>query len=141
MTNFVLDNSVSMRWLLESENASDQKYAEKVLKSLLEVDARVPNLWHIEATNVLLGAEKRSEVEAGEIERFISQLENLPLHVDPLTSHQSFSRIMALSRIYRLSSYDAAYLELAIRECLPLATLDKDLRKAAKKSNVELYLE
>jgi predicted nucleic acid-binding protein len=141
MTDFVLDNSVSMRWLLESEKASDQKYAEAVLKSLVQVDALVPNLWHLEATNVLLGAEKRCEVEAGEIERFISQLENLPLHVDPLTSHQSFNRTMALSRIYKLSSYDAAYLELAIREGLPLATLDKDLRKAARKADVGLYLK
>ncbi len=141
MTDFVLDNSISMRWLLESEKTSDQRYAEAVLKSLVDADALIPNLWHLEATNVLLGAEKRREIEAGEIERFISQLENLPLHVDPLTSHQSFNRIMALSRIYKLSSYDAAYLELAIREGLPLATLDKDLRKAAKKADVELYLK
>lgn len=140
MTAFVLDNSVSMRWLLESEKKSDQKYAESVLKSMIDVGSLVPNLWHLEAANVLLGAEKRSEIDAGEIERFISQLENLPIYVDPLTSHQSFSRIMALSRIYKLSSYDAAYLELAIREGLPLATLDKDLRKAGIKANVEIYL-
>jgi len=141
MTVFVLDNSVSMRWLLESAKAADQRYAEAVLQSLAEADALVPNLWHLEATNVLLGAEKRCEVEGGEIERFISQLENLPLHVDPLTSHQSFNRTMALSRIYKLSSYDAAYLELAIREGIPLATLDKGLGRAAKKADVELYLK
>lgn len=141
MMDFVLDNSVSMRWLLESEKSSDQKYAETVLNSLVAADALVPNLWHLEATNVLLGAEKRREVEAGEIERFISQLENLPLHVDPSTSRQAFNRTMALSRIYKLSSYDAAYLELAMREGIPLATLDKNLRKAATKANVELYLK
>ena len=141
MTVFVLDNSVAMRWLLESENASDQKYAETVLKSMTEADALVPNLWHLEAANVLLGAEKRSEINAGEIERFIAQLENLPIHVDPLTAHQSFNRILALSRIYNLSSYDAAYLELSIREGLPLATLDKDLKKAAKKADMLLYLK
>ncbi|VAW59759.1 Death on curing protein, Doc toxin [hydrothermal vent metagenome] len=139
MTDFVLDNSVSMRWLLESEKKSDQKYAEDVLKSMLDADLLVPNLWHLEVVNVLLGAEKRSEVDAGEIERFISQLENLPIQVDSLTAHQSFSRIMALSRIYRLSIYDAAYLELAVRKGLPLATLDKDLRKAAIKANVEIW--
>ena len=98
MTDFVLDNSVSMRWLLESKKASDQKYAEIVLKSMVETDARVPNLWYLEATNVLLEAERRCAVAAGEIERFISQLENLPLHVDSLTSHQSFNRIMAHKR-------------------------------------------
>jgi len=141
MTDFVLDNSVSMRWLLETEKKADQQYAENVLKSMINAGCLVPNLWHLEAANVLLGAEKRSEVDAGEIERFISQLENLPIHVDPLTSHQTFSRIMALSRIYKLSSYDAAYLELAAREGLPLATLDKSLRKAAMKSNIEIYLK
>ena len=105
-----------------------------------EADALVPDLWHLEAINVLLGAEKRSEIEPGEIERFINQLENLPIHVDPLTADQSFSRILALSRIYKLSSYDAAYLELSIREGVPLATLDKDLRKAARKAGTQLYL-
>jgi len=87
-----------------------------------------------------LAAEKRLDANPGEIESFISQLENLPIHADPLTSHQSFSRTFALARIYRLSSYDAAYLELAIREGLPLATLDKNLIKAAKKTDVAIYL-
>ncbi len=141
MSGFVLDNSVSMRWLLESNKVSDQKYAEIVLNSLLDADALVPNLWHLEASNVLLGAEKRSEIDAGEIERFISQLENLPIYVDPLTSHKAFTRTLALARIYKLSSYDAAYLELAIREGLPIATLDKGLRKAAKKADVKVYLK
>ncbi|MFK5951091.1 MAG: type II toxin-antitoxin system VapC family toxin [Methylococcales bacterium] len=108
---------------------------------MINANSFVPNLWHLEAANVLLGAEKRHEASAGEIERFISQLENLPIHVDALTSHQSFSRTIALARIYKLSSYDAAYLELSIREGLPLATLDKDLRKAAIKTNVEIYLK
>jgi predicted nucleic acid-binding protein len=141
MSGFVLDNSISMRWLLESDKAADQKYAEAVLKNLINDDAIVPNLWHLEASNVLVGAEKRSEIDAGEIERFITQLESLPIHVDSLTAHQAFSRIIALSRIYKLSSYDAAYLELAIREGIPLATLDKDLKKAAKKANVDIYLK
>ena len=140
MTAFVLDNSVSMRWLLASEKTADQNYAETVLKSLINTDVLVPNLWHLEATNVLLSAEKRKEINAGEVERFITQLENLPIHVDSLTAHQSFSRILALSRIYGLSSYDAAYLELSIREGIPLATLDKALRQAAIKADVPLYM-
>jgi predicted nucleic acid-binding protein len=141
MTDFVLDNSVAMRWHLESEKQSDQKYAEAVLVRLSEADALVPNLWHLEASNVLLGAEKRGDTSTGEVERFIAQLESLPLHVDPLTANQSFNRIMALARAYKLSSYDAAYLELAIREGLPIASLDKDLIKAAKKADVEIYLK
>ena len=139
MTDFVLDNSVSMRWLLASEKASDQKYSVNVLESMRNVDALTPNLWHLEAINILIGAEKRGEVSLGEIERFISQLENLPIHVDPLTAHQAFSRTLALSRAYNISSYDASYLELAMREGLPLASLDKKLVKAAKKAEVEIY--
>jgi len=140
MTAFVLDNSVTMRWHLATKKKADQEYAESVLYKLSEEDGIVPELWHLEATNVLLGAEKRGETTIGEVESFISQLENLPIHVDSLTSNKAFNRTMTIARAYKLSSYDAAYLELAMRECIPLATLDKDLRKAAKKAKVSLYL-
>ena len=140
MTKFVLDNSVAMRWLLSSPKAADQEYAEAVLKSLVKAEALVPHLWHLEATNVLLGAEKRSDLETAEVERFIAQLENLPINVDSLTARQAFSRTLSLARAYKLSSYDAAYLEVAIREGLPLATLDQDLIKAAGKADVTIYL-
>ena len=141
MTSFVMDNSIAMRWLLASEKKSDQAYAEAVLESLVDVDAMVPNLWHLEAANVLVTAERRGELETGDVERFIAQLESLPIQVDPMTAHQAFSRTLSLSKAYKLSSYDAAYLELAIREGLPIATLDKDLLKAAKKADVAIYLK
>lgn len=136
-----MDNSVAMRWLLASEKKSDQTYAEAVLKSLVDVYATVPNLWHLEAANVLITAERREQLETGDVERFIAQLESLPIQVDPMTAHQAFSRTLSLSKAYKLSSYDAAYLELAIRKGLPIATLDKDLFKAAKKANVIIYLK
>jgi len=139
MTGFVLDNSVSMRWLLASEKISDQNYSESVLQSMKYFDAFVPTLWHLEAVSVLIGAEKRSEVSIGEIEAFISQLENLPIHVDTLTAHQAFNRTMTLSKAYNISSYDASYLELSIRKGYPLASLDKKLLKATKQANVEIY--
>jgi predicted nucleic acid-binding protein len=138
---FVLDNSVAMRWLLASEKAADQTYAEAVLKTLTDADARVPNLWHLEAVNVLLAAEKNGTIDAGIAEAFIAHLDSLPIQVDSLTAQQAFNRTLALARAYKLSTYDAAYLELALREGLPLATLDKDLIKAAKKANVQLYLK
>ena len=137
--DFVLDNSVAMRWLLITPNKMDQAYADSILKSLADHDALVPNLWHLEAANVLLGAEKREEIGIGETERFIAQLEYLPIHTDILTSSQVFTRTITLARAYGLSSYDSAYLELAIRNNLPLATLDKSLRKAAKKADIPLY--
>ena len=141
MTAFVLDNSVAMRWLLASNKVSDQRYAESVLRSLANAEAVVPNLWHLEAANVLLSAANRKELEISAVERFTVQLENLPITVDTLTSNQVFGHTMSLAKAYRLSSYDAAYLELALRENLPLATLDKDLLKAARRSDIEIYLK
>ena len=71
MSRYVLDNSVAMRWLLVSQKKADQAYAEKVLQSLAETEAVVPHLWHLEAANVLLGAEKRGELETGEVELLV----------------------------------------------------------------------
>ena len=141
MTTFVLDNSVAMRWLLASNKVSDQRYAESVLRSLANAEAVVPNLWHLEAANVLLSAANRKELEISAVERFTVQLENLPITVDTLTANQVFGHTMSLAKAYRLSSYDAAYLELALRENLPLATLDKHLLKAARRSDIEIYLK
>ena len=141
MSRYVLDNSVAMRWLLASKKKSDQTYAEAVLHSLAEAEAVVPHLWHLEAVNVLLSAEKRGDLAIGEVERFIEQLESLPIQVDPLTAQKAFSRTLSLARAYKLSSYDATYLELAIREGLPLATLDRNLKKAAKQADVAFYLQ
>jgi predicted nucleic acid-binding protein len=137
---FVLDNSIVMRWHLGSEKRVDEEYAKAVLESMSDNDAFVPNLWHLEATNVLLAAEKRKETSIGEIERFVSQLESLPIRVDSQTANFSFNRTLTLARAYNLTSYDAAYLELAIREGLALSTLDKNLIKAARKVDVPIYL-
>ena len=90
---YVLDNSVAMRWLLASQNQTDQAYAETVLRSFTESEAVVPHLWHLEAANVLLAAEKRGEIELAAVECFITQLESLPIQIDPLTAHQAFRRL------------------------------------------------
>ena len=140
MNQFVLDNSVAMRWLLASPHQALQDYAHDVLRSMTKKAAIVPNLWHLEAANVLVVAERKADVEVSEVERFIAQLEELPISIDLQTSQRSFSQILSLARAYNLSSYDAAYLELAIRENLPLASLDKALMKAARKTDVRLYL-
>ena len=140
MTVFVLDNSVTMRWLLAAEKRADQVYAESVLSSLAQAQALVPDLWHLEVCNVSLGAERRGDITAGEVEAFLAHLEDLPVRVDPMSSAKAFSRTLGLARSYALSAYDAAYLELAIREHAPLATLDKSLRKAATRAGVPLYL-
>ena len=141
MTAFVLDNSVAMRWLLSSNRLTDQSYAEAVLESLTGAEAIVPNLWHLEAANVLLGAAARKEIEVAEAERFTVQLEKLPIMVDTSTANQAFSHTMSLARAYKLSSYDAAYLELALREGIAIATLDSALAKAAVKAGIDIYLK
>ena len=142
MTRFVLDNSVAMRWFFPSNKKEDQAYSEQVLKSFSDpnCEALIPNLWHLEVTNVLLRSEKSGDVSAGQLEQYLIQLEGLPLYVDPLTASHAFSRTLSLARSYNLSTYDASYLELAIRESLSIATLDKDLIKAARKSNIDIYL-
>lgn len=89
---------------------------------------------------MLLSAEKLDEIRLGQIEGFMSQLENLAIQTDTMTSHHAFNRTLTLARAYKLSSYDAAYLELAIREGLPLVTLDKGLAKAASKAGVAMHL-
>ena len=140
MSQFVLDNSVAMRWILVSPQQTLQDYAEAVLQSLSEADAIVPNLWHLEASNVLVVAERKSDLEVSEVEGFIAQLEALPISVDSQTASQSLQSILALARAYNLTSYDAAYLELAIRKSLPLASLDKALIRAAERAGVPAYL-
>jgi len=141
MNRFVLDNSVAMRWFMPSNKPQDQAYCRDVLNSFVSSSALVPNLWHIEAVSALLGSEKREEITEGEIESYLIKLDALPIFVDPLTVHNAFGRTLTLARAFSLSSYDATYLELAIRESIPIATLDKKLQKAAEKSAIELYLK
>lgn len=143
MTQFVLDNSVAMRWFMPSNKKADQEYSKKVLKSFSnpDVEVLVPNLWHLEAAHVLLMCEKRAEITVAQLESHIIQLEGLPIYVDPLTVQNAFGRTLSLARSYNLSAYDASYLELAIRESLPIATLDKKLYRVAVESNIEIYLK
>lgn len=136
--DFVIDNSVVMCWLLASEKGSDQKYAEAVLDKLAEAQAWVPGIWHLEASNMLLAVEKRRHITSAESEVFLSSLEKLPVFSDGQTTEKAFNKIIALARAYNLSAYDAVYLELSLRRGLPLAILDKDLKKAAIKANVDL---
>lgn len=139
MTVFVLDASVTMRWLLETDHARDQQYAWATLETLADDEALVPDVWHLEVGNVLLNAEREKLTAIPATERFIEQLASLPIRTDTNTSNQAFSRTLNIARSSRLSSYDAAYLELAIREGIALATLDRHLRTAARKFDVEVF--
>ena len=142
--DFVLDNSVAMRWHLPTKNPSDKQYADRVWMSMRPTQsmlacAWVPNLWHLEAVSVLLKAEKRGEITMPQLKAAIRALQQQPIDVDEDTAKQVFGRTLGLAKQHKLSGYDAAYLELAIRKGLPLATLDKDLRAAAQQESVAIY--
>ena len=140
MTEFVLDASVTMRWILETERTRDQEYAWRVLDQLEGVEAIVPSLWYLEVSNVLLVAEKNRLIRQIESERFIEQLEALRISEDAHTSSQAFSRTVAIARSCNVTSYDAAYLELSVRTGLPISSLDRNMRRAARRFDIPVFL-
>lgn len=137
--SFVLDNSVAMCWLLGNGRPADVAYAHKVLDALQGEVAIVPGLWPLEAANVIAKAESKGLVTEARSQAFTAVLLRLNISVDPATASQALAATLGLARRYRLSAYDAAYLELALREGLTLATLDADLEKAAKKAGVKRF--
>jgi predicted nucleic acid-binding protein len=133
---FVLDCSVAMAWCFEDEC---DKYADAVLEALSGTEAVVPAIWPLEVANVLLVAERRKRLMKADTARFAELLGGLPIVVEWMNSESVLSRVLDNAREFRLSAYDAAYLELAMRQGLALATRDKALRAAAKKGGVRLF--
>jgi|SRR5271166_2488310 len=138
---FVLDASVTMTWLLKDSAAREEAYPFAVLNRLRTPDtvAVVPMTWGLEIANVIARAEAKGQVAEAQSESFIALLGGVAIEVDPHTFANVLSDTLQLCRRYRLSSYDASYLELALRLGLPLATLDADLRKAATKAGVKAF--
>lgn len=143
MSPFVLDASVALSWVLLDETNA---YADQVLDRLdvveelqVEVKALVPGLWPLEVANGLLVAERRGRMSQAQVERAILFLQALPIGVDEVTADQALDRTLNLARQQGLAVYDAAYLELALREGLPLATTDARLVGVAHTCGVVLY--
>lgn len=124
-----------MAWCFEDE-AGD--YADTLLASLAAAEAMVPAIWPLEVANVLLVAERRGRLTQADATRFVRLLRLLPISIDRETSDRALDTILDVGRAYGLSSYDAAYLELAMREGLPLATQDNALRQAAVACGIRL---
>ena len=124
-----------MTWCFEDEKSS---YADRVLGRLSKGSAMVPSVWPLEVTNVLLVAERNHRLSESDSVRFLELLRCLPIFIEQEPPARTLGEVMALARGYRLSSYDASYLDLAMREGVPIATLDKKLRQAAKRSKVPL---
>ena len=124
-----------MAWCIEDEaNPS----TDRLLDSLRSGEALVPTLWPLEISNVLLTAERRRRLTRAQTFQCLEMLRSLPIVVDESASFRAMGEILSLARDQDLSTYDAAYLELSIREALPLATRDKALAAAAKRCGVPL---
>ncbi len=132
---FVVDCSMAMAWLFHDE-ATPKTTA--LLNRLAIETALVPAWWFIEVTNVLTMAERKGRITPRQSEAFIADLSKLGIERDDEAPDRAFTHLLPLCRAHKLTSYDAIYLELAIRRDLPLATLDEALRKTAKKLGVGL---
>jgi predicted nucleic acid-binding protein len=137
VTAFVLDASVTMRWFFE---AGKHPHADAILHGLMSATdtAAVPILWRYEISSVLARARLRDGLPAQEAANFIANLEALPIVVDDESARRILTDVQQLAVTYRLTSYDAAYLELALRRNLPLATLDADLIAACGSAGVQV---
>ncbi|MDA8052795.1 MAG: type II toxin-antitoxin system VapC family toxin [Deltaproteobacteria bacterium] len=137
---FVLDNSITMRWFFGDGKKEDLNYAIAVLETMKQAEALVPVIWGLEVSNVIAKAEAKGLITESRSAVFIKMLKELDIRSDMQTYLYSLNDILNLSRRYGLSAYDASYLELALRENVPLATLDKDLIKAVKKAGAKIYI-
>lgn len=133
--SLVLDSSVTLAWVYEDETT---EAVLSVFALLKRAGAWVPSLWRLEVANVLEMSVRRGVREAAFREATLSDLAGLPIHVDPETDHHAWGATRRIAAQHGLTLYDAAYLELARRRGLPLATLDKALRRAAETEGVSL---
>jgi len=132
---FVIDNSVVMTWCFKDE---ENPYADDILDSLENATAYVPSIWPLEVGNVLLVAERKKRLSEADSIRFIALITELPIIIEQESPERMIKEIFALARKHELSSYDASYLDLAMRKGLPIATLDNNLIDAAKRSQVPI---
>jgi predicted nucleic acid-binding protein len=130
-----LDSSVTAAWIY-SEEATDP--VRKVFDLITVNGAWVPALWRLEVANILEMGVRRGRTDAAFRDATLADLLLLPIYIDQETDRQAWSATLRLAERYRLTLYDAAYLELAKRRALPLATLDAELRTAAVAENIPL---
>jgi predicted nucleic acid-binding protein len=136
--HFVIDTSVVMTWCFKDETS---KYADAILDSLDVSIAVVPSIWPLEVGNVLLLAERKKRLGEADSSRFVALLAELPIMIEQGLPERMMKEILALAREHKLSTYDASYLDLAMRKGLPIATLHNGLIAAAKRSQVPIIME
>ena len=132
----VLDASVAVAWCFEDEKTP---FTEGVL-DLLSAGTEVltPAIWPFEVANALLVAERRKRITVAQVTALLRRIAGLPISVEPIEARHAFEQILSVARQQNLTEYDAAYLELALRAGLPIATLDDKLKQAARLVDVGL---
>jgi predicted nucleic acid-binding protein len=135
VSQWVVDASLTLQWYLKDEE--DRDYSLSVLAGLSDNEAVVPFLWAYEVSNALVMAYRRKRLAAEEISEILDNLSALPIMIDQ-PGLESAMRLPSLALAQELTVYDAAYLELALRLGLPMATKDKALRRAMANTDVQL---
>lgn len=135
--SFVLDTSIALAWAYSDETT---QAVTQVFDLLAQSGAWVPGLWHLEIANVLEMGVRRKRHNGQFRDATLADLAQLPIDIDGETDHQAWGATLRLAIRHELTLYDAAYLELASRRNLPLATLDEDLRRAARAEKVKLLV-
>jgi predicted nucleic acid-binding protein len=139
VSRFVVDASVVLTWCFPDENST---LAYRVAQMFKQGDSAIaPSFWPHEVLNALLVGEKRKRISSDLTRTFLTDLATLPIVLQELQSDAVFDRIQSLSREHGLTTYDAAYLDLAQTKRLPIATLDEDLIRACAKTGVALIRE
>jgi len=133
--HFVVDNSVVMSWCFKDETNT---YADSILDRLTKATAVVPSIWPLEVVNVLLVAERQKRLSQSDSIRFITLISQLPIVVEHELPEKMMQELLALARGNNLSSYDASYLDLAMRKGFPIATSDNKLIEAARRTDVTI---
>jgi predicted nucleic acid-binding protein len=133
MSGFVLDCSIAVSWCFEDEASPA---TDALLERVRDEGALIPALWHLELGNVLLQAERRGRIEPSDVGLRLDLLMTLPILTDDGGTARALREVLTLARAEKLTTYDAAYLELAMRQGLPLATKDHLLIQAAHRVNV-----
>jgi predicted nucleic acid-binding protein len=133
--SLVLDSSATLAWFYADETTPGMR---RVFELLVKSSAWVPSLWRLEVANILEMGIRRGRHDIAFRQATLADLSLLPINLDPETDSQAWDATLKLAHRHRLTLCDAAYLELAQRRGLPLATLDGDLRKAANAESVQL---
>jgi len=132
----VVDASVALAWCFPDEASN---YADSVLVAIETQTLIVPAIWAVEIANALLVGERRKRIRQPDVRRFVELLKDLNIAEDAQAVADTVNNIFPLAQKYRLSAYDAAYLDVAVRRDIPLATLDGDLQKAALAAGIKTF--